>query len=122
MESGLLTEGCGRTKVCLSTQWIGKDLIVCLFNDGGHIGAVAVADYCHTEDRASTSVITRLGHKDDSVACQAAHTLCKRLKQPVCTIVGIHLDNITSQEISQIIQNCDRLVNKFLDSAIKPNE
>jgi gallate decarboxylase subunit D len=122
MESVLLTEGAGRTQVCLSIQRIGKDLIIYLFNESGHIGAVAVADYCHAEDRASTSVITRLGHKDDSVARQAAHALCKRLKKPVCAIVGIHVDNITSEEISQIILNCDSLVAKFANSAIEPNE
>jgi gallate decarboxylase subunit D len=121
MESVLLTEGSGRTKVCLSTQWIGKDLIVCLFNEHGHIGAVAVADYCHEENRASTSVITRLGHKDDSVANRAAHDLCKQLGAPVCAIVGIHLDKITSEEIAQISQNCDKLVKKFVNSAIEPN-
>jgi gallate decarboxylase subunit D len=122
MESELLTEGCGRTHVCLSTQWIGKDLIVCLFNERGHIGAVAVADYSQTEDRASTSVITRLGHKDDFVACNAAHALCKQLKKPVCAIVGIHVDNITSEEIAQITQNCDTLIVKFINSAMGPNE
>ena len=122
MESVLLTEGAGRTKVCLSIQWIGKDLIICLFNESGHIGAVSVADYCQAEDRASTSVITRFGHKDDSVACHVAHALCKRLKKPVCAIVGIHVDNITGEEISQIILNCDTLVEKFVNSAIEPRE
>jgi gallate decarboxylase subunit D len=122
MDPVLLTEGAGRTKVCLSIKWIGKDLIICLFNENGHIGAVAVADYCHAEDRASTSIITRLGHKDDSVARHAAYALCKRLKKPVCAIVGIHVDNITGEEISQIILNCDTLVEKFVNSAIEPRE
>jgi hypothetical protein len=122
MESLLLTEGVGRTQVSLSAQWIGKNLIICLFNDCGHIGAVAVADYCHEEDRASASVITRLGHKDDSVACRAACALCKRLKEPVCAIVGIHVDNIASEEIAQITQNCDALVEKFVNSAMGPSE
>jgi gallate decarboxylase subunit D len=115
MESALLTEGSGRTQVGLSTQRIGNDLIVCLFNARGHIGAVAVADYSLAEDRVSTSVITRLGHKDDSVACRAAHALCKQFREPVCAIVGIHLDNISSEEIMQIKQNCDKLVQEFIN-------
>jgi gallate decarboxylase subunit D len=118
MKSVWLSEGDGRARVSLSTQWIGKDLIVCLFNENGHIGAVAVADYCRAENRASTSVMTRLGHKDDSVAYRAAHDLCKQLQKPVCVIAGIHLDNITSEEISQITQNCDKLVRKFVNSAM----
>ena len=109
----LLSEGKGRTQVSLSADFIGKDLIVCLFNEQGHLGAVAIADFSNTEHRASTSVITRLGHKDDSVAYNAAHKLCKRLKRPVCSIAGIHLDDITDEEIGQIMRNCDVLVEEL---------
>jgi len=113
MKLSLLSEGKGRTKVNLSSQLIGSDLIVCIFNECAHLGAVAVADYCHQESRASTSVITRIGHRDDSVAYNAAHKLCKRLKKPVCAIAGIHLDDITDEEITQIIHNCDKLVDRL---------
>lgn len=113
MIRALLSEGKGRTKVYLSVDLIGKDPIICLFNRQGHLGAVAVADYSRAEGRASTSVITRLGHKDDSVAFNAAYKLCKRFKKPVCAIAGIHLDNITESEIAQIVQNCDKLVDRF---------
>jgi hypothetical protein len=109
----LLNAGKGRTKVSLSAQCIGKDLIVCLFNGQGHLGAVAVADFCHAENRASTSVITRLGHKDDAVACNAAHKLCRILKKPVCAIAGIHVDTIKEEEIAEVLRNCDLLVEKL---------
>ena len=113
MKRILLSEGKGRTQVSLSTDFIGKDLIVCLFNGQGHLGAVAIADFSTTGHRASTSVITRLGHKDDSVAYNAAYKLCKRLKRPVCAIAGIHLDGITDEEIAQITRNCDVLVDEL---------
>ena len=113
MKRILLNAGKGRTKVSLSAQWIGKDLIVCLFNGQAHLGAVAVADFCHEENRASTSVITRLGHKDDAVASSAAHKLCRKYKRPVCAIAGIHLDAITELEIAEIIRNCDALVDRL---------
>jgi len=77
------------------------------------VGAVAVAEYSFEENRASTSVITRLGHKDDTVAYNAAQKLCKRLKKPVCTIAGIHLDQITGEEIEQITRNCEKLVDRL---------
>lgn len=107
------SKGKGRTKVSVSTRCIGEDLIVFLFNRKGHLGAVAIADYSDTEHRASTSVITRLGHKDDSIAYSAAHRLCSRLKSPVCAIAGIHVDNITKEEIAEIVQNCEALVEKL---------
>jgi gallate decarboxylase subunit D len=110
------SQGTGRTKVQLSTQLIGSDLIVCIFNKQGHIGAVAVADYDFKEKRASTSVITRLGHKDDQVAYNAAYKLCSRLRKPVCTIAGIHIDRISKEEIAQILRNCDALLEKCLEA------
>jgi hypothetical protein len=113
MNQILLSEGNGRTRVSLSTDYIGEDLIVRLFNEQGHLGAVAISDYSATENQSSTSVITRLGHRDDSVAYNAAYRLCKRLKRPVCAIAGIHLDNITDEEIAQIIRNCDALVEEI---------
>ena len=114
MKTVLLSEGTGRAKVSLATHCIGKDLIVLIFNRQGHLGAVAMADYAHKEKRASTSTMTRLGHKDDVLACLAANRLCKCLKAPVCVIAGVHVDRITKKEIAQITRNCDRLLKKFI--------
>lgn len=114
MKSVLLSEGSERTRVSLTTKSIGTDLVVYLFNEQGHLGAVAVADYSRQDNRPSVSVITRLGHKDDSVAYNAAQKLCRQLKQPVCVVAGIHLDDITKEEIAEITENCDRLVGKLI--------
>jgi gallate decarboxylase subunit D len=111
MKSILIHEGEGRTRVSLTTHWIGDDLIVTISNEFAHIGAVAVAEYGDKQDRSSTSVITRFGHKEDSIASNMARILSKALKIPVCAVAGIHLDNISGDEIEQIIQNCDKLAN-----------
>lgn len=113
MNQILLSEGAGRTRVSLSTNAIGSDLIVYLFNDSAHLGAVAVAEYSREEDRTSTSVITRLGHKDDMIARNTAHKLSKMLKSPVCAIAGIHVDGITETEIGEILRNCEKLAEKL---------
>ena len=114
MNTASLSKGTGRLKVEISAQWIGEDLVACISNKGGHLGAVAVADYSREENRASTSVITRLGHKDDAVACSAAYKLCRQLKRPVCVIAGIHLAHITGEEIAAIVRNCDELVDSLI--------
>ena len=116
----LFYEGEGRTRVGMSLSRIGEDLIVCLFNDAGHIGAVAVADYSEAENRASVSVITRFGHKEDGLASDAAHSLCKAIRRPVCVIAGIHLDDITEEEIAEILENCKNLVACDNCIALKP--
>jgi hypothetical protein len=95
------------------TRPVGNDLVVFITNDQAHVGAVAVAEFSVSENRASTSVITRLGHKDDPIAYMAAHVLCRRLKKPICAIAGIHLDGITQEEIDQITQNCGMLVERL---------
>jgi hypothetical protein len=106
----LFHEGEGRTRVSMSVSGIGGDLIVCLFNEAGHIGAAAVADYSEKENQVSVSVITRHGHREDALASDAARKLCKAVRRPVCVIAGIHLDNITKDEIAEIMANCNKLI------------
>jgi hypothetical protein len=117
MKPVLLKEGEGRTEVSLSAHRIGKDLVVFLFNRQGHVGAVALADYSREVQRVSTSVITRLGHKDDPIAYNAAYRLCKHLKKPVCAIAGIHLVGIKPKEIAQVLENCDTLIQRMKSRA-----
>jgi hypothetical protein len=114
MKTAVLHEGAGRTRISLSAQYMGSDLIVRLYNSRAHIGAVALSEYHPGEKRASTSVLTRYGHRDDSVAQMAAYKICRHLKKPVCAIAGIHLDAITEEEIDQIVKNCNILVDKFI--------
>ncbi len=109
-----LTTGEGRTKVNLVAYHMGNDLVVCIYNKNAHIGAIALGEYDHKEDRASCSVITRLGHKDDLVAQKAAYLMSRFLKRPVCVIAGIHLDKITTQEIDEILESTGDLVDEFI--------
>lgn len=118
MDKYELTKGEGRTKVNLLAHYMGSDLIVYLYNENAHIGAVAVGEYDHKKRRASTSVITRLGHKDDAVAQKAAHSISKSTKRPVCVVAGIHLDNITDAEIDKILENTSSLVDEFITKGV----
>lgn len=93
---------------------MGSDFVVCIYNENAHVGAVAVGDYCHEEKRASVSVITRLGHKDDVLAQEAAHAISKATRKPVCVIAGVHLDGITRQEIDEIVKNSRKVVDKLI--------
>ena len=111
-----LTKGEGRTRISLSAQSLGSDLVVSIYNENAHIGAIAVSEYDHRENRTSTSVITRLGHKDDAIAQKAAYLISKYTKRPSCVIVGVHLDDITEEEIRKFLENADSLVKDFLKS------
>jgi len=109
-----VSKGEGRARVTLSAYHMGGDLVVLLYNENAHLGAVAVGEYDLSNQRTSTSVITRLGHKDDIVAQKAAYKINKSTKRPVCVIAGIHVDNITKEEIEQIVNNARSLVETFV--------
>ena len=110
-----LTKGEGRTKVTLQADDMGGDLVVYIYNQNAHIGAVAVGEYDFEHERASVSVITRLGHKDDALAQKTAHSLSKSMKKSVCVIAGVHLDDITAEEIDKILANTEIAVQELIN-------
>lgn len=116
-----LEVGRGRCAVQLLAFSMGNELVVCLFNENAHLGAIAVGEYDSASGRASTSVITRTGHKDDAVAVDAAHTIAKATRNAVCVMAGIHLDNVTPQEIQQVVENCRGVVGKLV-AKVTPKE
>jgi hypothetical protein len=109
-----ITKGEGRTRISLAVQGFGGDLVVFIYNENAHVGAVAVGEYDHKQNRASTSVITRLGHKDDVIAQKAAYLISKHTKRPSCVIAGVHLDNITGEEIEKLLEVTDSCLKDFL--------
>jgi hypothetical protein len=109
-----LTRGEGRFQVSLLATTIGIDLLVRIFNENAHIGAVAIGEYDFKNKRASVSVITRLGHKDDAIAQRAAYLISKSAKKTVCVVAGVHLDNIAQPEIVKLMENALGTVEDFL--------
>ena len=110
-----LTKGEGRTRVNVTVSSMGSDLVVRIYNQDAHVGAVAIGDYDSEHERASVSVITRLGHKDDVLAKEAAYLLSKSIKRPVCVIAGVHLDDITREEIDEILANTNTAISEVIN-------
>ena len=111
--------GKGRARVNLSASYMGSGLVICIYNENAHIGAVALGEYDNKQKRVSTSVITRLGHKDDVVAQKAAYSISKHTKRPVCVITGIHIENITEKEVDQILENAGSLTDELISQIDK---
>jgi FixJ family two-component response regulator len=80
---------------------------------------VAIGDYDHEHERASVSLITRLGHKDDVVAKEAAYLLSKSMRRSVCVVAGVHVDDITAEEIDKILANTKIAVGEIIDVCTK---
>jgi hypothetical protein len=110
-----LTKGEGRARVNVTVHSMGGDLVVRIYNQNAHIGAVAVGEYDYEHERASVSVITKLGHKDDVLARETAYLLSKSIRRPVCVIAGVHLDNITRAEIDEILANTRTVISEVIN-------
>jgi hypothetical protein len=105
---------------------MGNDL--CVVIAGGevpHLGAVAVAQVRPSlQDgaklSASTSVITLLGHKEDVIARKVAHVLAAKLNKNVAVCCGIHVDDITPDELSFVERAVQRFCEAYSDTGQRP--
>lgn len=108
--------GTGHRQIQLEARHFGEQLIVLICNLNPHVGAVAVAEYDPITRRSSTSVLTRVGHKDDAVATDAAHRISKAMRTAVCVVAGIHVDHANQADIETTVENAHRVVELFLAS------
>jgi gallate decarboxylase subunit D len=113
----------GRISVDAVLVPMGNDLCVAI--TGGerpHLGAAAVAQVRPSladpaRLSATTSVITLLGHKENIVATRVAHDLAAGLNKNVAVACGIHVDNITSQEMQFVNEAIARFCKDVISSA-----
>ncbi len=113
------TEQSSRITINFISIAMGNDL--CVVISGGdvpHLGAVAVSevrasmlDPSHLS--ASTSVITRLGHKEDLVSRRVGEALAAKLNKNVVVCCGIHVDNITQSELGFVAEAVDRFCQTY---------
>jgi hypothetical protein len=65
---------------------------------------------------ASSSVLTVTGHRDDALAKPLAEIVASRLGQVSVVVVGLHIDNATSEDIAQMTENARQAVERLLDA------
>ena len=84
---------------------MGNDYVILIQNENGHIGSVVTAYPCirNGHETCSYNVINTLGHKDDEVAIRYASRICKKTRQVVTCICGIHYDDITKDQIQEVL-------------------
>ncbi|AWI05285.1 hypothetical protein [Clostridium drakei] len=110
----------GRIKINLKAILIGNDL--CIIISGGdspHIGSVtlsiprpSLSDF--KKRSATTSILNLVGHKDDEAARYVSHAISSKLNKNVVTTCGIHIDNITAEEITIVMDILKELTNILL--------
>lgn len=97
----------GRLKISMQALPMGKDW--CFIVTGGelpHLGAVS----------AGGCTFAFAGHKEHAVTHRMCEAFGKKLPMNVAVFCGIHLDNISREEIADTIALCDELAEKFIES------
>lgn len=115
-----LTVEKGRIKINMKVLSVGEDL--CLIISGGdspHIGCVTLSvPRPSLADKnvvsATTSILNLIGHKDDEAAKYVSHTLSSKLNKNVVVTCGIHVNNITAEEIDITINLLRELTEKLI--------
>lgn len=114
----------GRIKINMKAITVGEDL--CIIISGGnspHIGCVtlsvprpSLSDAAAIS--ATTSVLNLVGHKDDEAARYVSHRLSSKLNKNVVVTCGIHVDNITPEEIKVTINLLKELTETLIEKYI----
>lgn len=113
-----LKRSAGRIAIELSATPIGDDLLVVITGGEAHIGAVGAGNRCG--GMATSSVITMPGHRDDRIAKDAAERITKKTGCNCAVVAGVHYEDITVQEIGDVLSICDALADE-LEGALRTN-
>jgi len=108
-----LETGSGRTRVRLTWQRWGDDLHVHIGGGRDHIGAVALVG----RDRSGETCARVLAvppHKEDQMVLQAARRLHAAVGANVCVTGGVHVENITPDEIALIPLNAEEGIEQLV--------
>ncbi|SES63657.1 hypothetical protein SAMN04488587_0229 [Methanococcoides vulcani] len=105
-----------RGELLLEHRIIGEDLVITLTGGKGHIGAVAVGYYDRVPGHASSSVITLPSHRDDAIALDAARRISSVTHSTTVVTVGINFENITVEEIEEVLSASNELIDEFMGS------
>lgn len=105
--------------ISVSAAHVGEDLLLCV--QGGekpHIGCavLAVPRLSLSGDgrrSATSSVLNLTGHKDEAICRRLAESACKRTERTVACTGGFHMDDITKEQISEVLGAVEELAEEL---------
>jgi len=104
----------GKIEIVLEAKKIGEDYLLTLKGGEEHVGAVAVGLFDEKSQRASSSVITMPGHREEYLALHGARQVSRAIRKTSVFVVGIHQDNISPEEIRYIVSAAGEMVESFI--------
>jgi hypothetical protein len=105
----------GRVQLLLKGESVDKDMFFVLSGGREHIGAVAMGIYDKESCRASSSVISVPGHREDEIALRGARKVSAVTQSTTVFMVGIHVDTITVDEIQTIVKASEKMIDELID-------
>ena len=90
---------------------VGEDILILVIGgDKPHIGSavLAIPRKSLNSDSISctSSVLNVTGHKDEKICRYVAESFCKRYNSVVVCTGGFHVDNLTAEQIQEVIDSC----------------
>lgn len=104
----------GKIEIALDAKKIGEDYLFTLTGGEEHVGAVALGLYDEKSQRASSSVLTMPGHKEEYLALQGARQVSRATKKTSVFVAGIHQDNVSPEEIRDIVSAAEEMLESFI--------
>ncbi len=112
----------GKIEIVLDAKKIGQDFLLTLTGGEEHVGAVAVGHFDEKSQRASSSVITMPGHREEHLALHGARQVSRATKKASVFVAGIHQDDISPEEIKDIVSAAGEMVESFIAFYENENE
>ncbi|SHJ41886.1 hypothetical protein [Desulfofundulus thermosubterraneus] len=114
--------GEGKHRVQLQATLTGEGIIISLFGgEKPHVGAVvlsiprpSLADPGRLS--CTSTVVPRLGHKDDEIAKPLAEELAKASGQPVVVVAGLHVERAQAEDINLLVENSRQAMQQLLNN------
>lgn len=112
----------GKIEIILDAKNVGEDYLLTLTGGEEHVGAVAIGLFDEKNQRASSSVITMPGHREEYLALDGARRVSRATKKTSVVVVGIHQDDISPEEIKNIVSAAGEMVENFISFYEKGDE
>ncbi len=106
--------------ICAEVSKTGEEYLVNVYGgEKPHIGSVVLAeprDSLTGEGRSATSsVLNRIGHKDEYIARMFAEKIATEKNAATVCVAGVHMDQITKEQMQAVEDLVKELLGKVLE-------
>lgn len=110
--------------ICCELTSMGEDYTLSVYGgERPHVGSVVMAiarpSLAGEGVSATSSVLNAVGHKDEAVARMFAEAAAKAKGCTAVCACGIHVDNITPEQLELVRKASERLLERVLNSLDK---